>query len=56
MDAIVLWDIVQKIMLNVWADYVNVGYFPQVGLSPDGKNVVSVSKDSIKHVRLLLII
>ena len=48
MDAIVLWDIVQKNTLNVWADYVNVGYFPQVGLSPDGKNVVSVSKDSIK--------
>ena len=48
MDAVVLWDINQKKIMNVWKDYVNVEIFTEYRLSPDGKKVVSVSPNSIK--------
>ena len=46
-DAVVLWDIVEKKPLNVWADFVaDWWYTPR--LSPDGKTVVAASRYFIK--------
>ncbi len=46
-DVVVLWDIVQKKLLNVWADF--VGRWRTISnLSPDGKTVVTMSRQFIK--------
>ena len=44
-DAVVLWDLQSKAVLNVWADFVS-GWPEQ--LSPDGQTLVSVSRYFIK--------
>ena len=46
-DAVVLWDIVEKKPLNVWADFVRSLWYT-AGLSPDGKTVVAASRYFIK--------
>ena len=47
-DAIVLWDIEKKQPLNEWADFVHNDWGWDAGLSPDGRTLITVSRDFIK--------
>lgn len=47
-DAIVLWDIEKKQPLNKWTDFLYSDWGWGAGLSPDGRTLVSVSRDFIK--------
>ncbi len=46
-DGVVLFDIQQKTIINKWSDFIS-DWPAEVQLSPDGKTVVSVSRDFIK--------
>ena len=47
-SVIVLWDIKKKQSLNKWANFIDQGWDWNVGLSPDGRKLVSVSRGFIK--------
>ncbi len=46
--AVVLWDIEAKQALNKWTDFIDNGWGWDIGLSPDGETLVSVSRYFIK--------
>ena len=47
-DAVVIWDIEKKRLLNVWTDFFRDRFYDVVKLSPDGKTVSSASRYFIK--------